>query len=143
MHIDTGSPVSLLPESSWISMGKPRLSPSPCKLRSYTGNQLNILGEFRGRVTFNGSTQVMPVVVTRGSSVPLLGRDWLEVRRIDWRAIVNSIHGPDLPVRLHPYRDLFSPELGRVKSVRVKLHLKPTATPKFFRPRPVPYALHA
>ena len=84
MHIDTGSSVLLLPESTWILLGKPRLFPSPCMLRSYTGDKLNILGEFRGRVSINGSTQVMPVTVTRGSNVPLLDRDWLEIRRIDW-----------------------------------------------------------
>lgn len=143
MHIDTGSPTSLIPETKWCLMGKPNLFPATCKLRSFTGNHLDILGEFRGKVEINGSTQVMTVTVTRGDNVALLGRDWLETRRIDWQSVVNSIDGPTLPSRLQPWSDLFHPNLGKIRSLKVKLLMKSNATPKFFRPRPVPYALHS
>ncbi len=42
---------------------------------------------------------------------------------------------------MEKYKDLFREELGTLKGVQVKLTLKPGATPKFFRPRAVPYAL--
>ena len=142
MCIDTGCPISIIPESIWLAAGKPELSPSPNKLKSYTGNKLNILGEFRGKVTINGSTQVMAVTVCRGNGASLLGRDWLETRRIDWRSVVLAVDGPNLPPQLRPFKNLFNPELGRINSVRVKINVKEGAIPKFFRPRPVPYALH-
>ena len=142
MCIDTGCPISIIPESIWLAAGKPELSPSPNKLKSYTGNKLNILGEFRGKVTINGSTQVMAVTVCRGNGASLLGRDWLETRRIEWRSVVLAVDGPNLPPQLRPFKNLFNPELGRINSVRVKINVKEGAIPKFFRPRPVPYALH-
>eukprot|EP00731_Ephydatia_muelleri_P001700 Em0001g1700a len=37
--------------------------------------------------------------------------------------------------------DLFKEELGRVKGVEVKVHVDELARPRFFRPRPVPFAL--
>ena len=39
------------------------------------------------------------------------------------------------------YREIFKPELGSVKGVKAKLHLKENAKPVFQRARPVPYAL--
>ena len=39
------------------------------------------------------------------------------------------------------YKDIFSPELGKLKDIKVKLHLKDNSTFKFVKARPVPYAL--
>ena len=39
------------------------------------------------------------------------------------------------------YDEIFKPELGRVKGVTAKLHLKDNVKPVFQKPCPVPYAL--
>ena len=39
------------------------------------------------------------------------------------------------------HADLFIDELGLAKHVEAKIHIDPDATPRFHRPRPVPYAL--
>ena len=39
------------------------------------------------------------------------------------------------------FPDVFSDGLGTVKHFRAKLSVAPDATPRFYRPRPVPYAL--
>ena len=39
------------------------------------------------------------------------------------------------------YADLFKEELSRVKGVEVKINVDKSARPRFFRPRPVPFAL--
>ena len=36
---------------------------------------------------------------------------------------------------------VFSDDLGTLQSAAVTLHVKPTATPKFFKPRLVPYTI--
>ena len=42
---------------------------------------------------------------------------------------------------LNRHADLFKEELGRVKGVEVKIHVEQPAILRFFRPRPVPFAL--
>ena len=39
------------------------------------------------------------------------------------------------------YSDVFRDELGTIQSMKVKLHLQPKATPRFFKPHSVPFAL--
>ena len=41
------------------------------------------------------------------------------------------------------YLELFKEELGLLKGTSAELSLKPNATPRFYKPRPVPYAYKA
>lgn len=47
----------------------------------------------------------------------------------------------DLQAILTEYTNLFEPALGSLKGRPVKLQLRPDATPRFLKTRPVPYAL--
>ena len=69
---------------------------------------------------------------------------------LDWVNLFPSVHGKfsvsqDTDIRVERlnklYAEVFKPELGTVKGVTAKLHLKGNATPVFQRPRLVPYAL--
>ena len=42
---------------------------------------------------------------------------------------------------LEKHKEVFDDKLGRVNTAEVHLHLKPDATPHFYRPRPVPYSM--
>ena len=42
---------------------------------------------------------------------------------------------------LKHYDEVFQDELGNMKTIKAKLRLKENATPKFYRPRRVPFAL--
>ena len=100
-----------------------------------------MLGTFCAPVKMNGVTEEMPIAVTKGDKAALLGRNWLERRRLDWSKIF-SISETDMVSRLKPYQDVFGQDLGIIKTAKARLELKPGATPKFSRPRSVPYALH-
>ena len=72
--------------------------------------------------------------------------------RLDWVNLFPSSHGQfsvsqDRDIRVERlkklYAEVFKPELGTVKGVTAKLHLKENATPVFQRACPVPYALHS
>ena len=68
--------------------------------------------------------------------------------RLDWVNLFPSFHGQfsesqDTDIRVELYAEVFKTELGTVKGVTAKLHLKENATPVFQRPRPVPYALRS
>ena len=72
--------------------------------------------------------------------------------RLDWKnlfspPIVQFKVDQDNDIRIERlkerYAEIFKPELGTVKGVTAKLHLKENATPVFQRARPVPYALRS
>ena len=44
---------------------------------------------------------------------------------------------------LDNYSDVFKEELGTMKKIKAKLHVKEGATPKFFESRAVPYSLQS
>jgi len=148
MELDTGASHSLLSEEHWRRVGAPRLSSSDVILRSYGGQQLKVLGSFTAQASVNGSADSASVLVVRAPNFPsLFGRDWLSKFRLDWTAVgrslfptaaVNSISLADVTEK---FPDLFSNELGHVKGVRAHIELRPGAVPKFWKPRPLAFAL--
>ena len=146
MEIDTGCPVTLLPDSLWKKLGSSKLQSSTLRLRTYTGGKLIILGEFTTPVTINGSTKPMLVMVVEGEGSALLGRNWLLQTQLDWQKVHRLSEAEGCPAemysQLRPYKDVFSGDLGLIKTAPVHLDLKPGAVPNFHRPRPVPFALH-
>ena len=80
----------------------------------------------------------------KGSGSCLLGWKWVKYIRIDWKSIaslaMNEGHHR-LGRVLQTYESVFKEDLGMLKSATATLHVKPNATPKFFKPRPVPYAI--
>ena len=71
--------------------------------------------------------------------------------RLDWKNLFSPSNGQFVVVgdnderieRLKErYAEIFKPELGTVKGVTAKLHLKDNVKPGFQKARPVPYALH-
>ena len=90
----------------------------------------------------------LPLLVVAGSGPCLMGRDWLRVVRLDWRSIgkVSTVPTPvgvenQIAALQDEYQEVFSDTLGTITPFRAKLSVKPTAQPKFFKPRSVPFAL--
>ena len=72
----------------------------------------------------------------------MLGRDWLRKVKLDWseiRAITK--HKESLKSLLAEFEDVMSDQLGTIKGFKAKLHVAKDAKPKFWKPRPVTYAM--
>ena len=83
-----------------------------------------------------------------GQGPSLLGQDWLDRVRLDWR----EIHSVDTTINatfsmleavLPKHSSLFRNELGIIREMEVKLHVSPGAKPRFYRSRSIPYALRS
>ncbi len=74
-----------------------------------------------------------------GNGPSLFGRNWLEEIRLDWGNI-RKVTTP-LEQLLQEYEEVFRKELGTVKDVEAKLEILPEASPRFHKPRSVPYAI--
>ena len=121
-----------------------KLQPSSVLLKSYTGNQVQVQGEAQVDVSYGEQGGKFTLYVVKGSGSCLLGWNWLKRIRLDWKSIASMVmkegHN-QLDLLFKKYKRVFKEDLGMLKSATAKLHVKPNATPKFFKLRPVPYAI--
>ena len=144
MELDTGAGVTLIDEHTYRQI-KPRPPLSACgtRLRSYSGDDIPVIGEFCTDVSHNGSVhRQLPVIVVAGSGPSLLGRNWLATMKLNWSE-VHAVRTPPLERLKGKYPSVFRPELGELKDVELKLDIDRTVPPKFCKARSLPYAVKA
>ena len=82
----------------------------------------------------------LPLLIVRAEKYapPLLGRAWMTKIRLDWKNLFLPSNGQFVVERdidesierlKERYADIFKPELGTVKGVTAKLHLKDNVKP--------------
>lgn len=149
MEVDSGAAVSLATEAAVAPLlSSVQLQPSNMVLKTYTGEQIPVKGVLTVNVEYG--QQKCPhlnLLVVQGSGPCLLGRDWLGTLRLDWRHIRQVTLQPAttrekrVEVLLQHYPEVFAETLGTITPFKAKLSMNQTAPPKFFKPRPVPFAL--
>ena len=122
--------------------GTPSLLTTNVLLRTYSGERLNIRGEIKVDVQFWDKKAKLNLLVVVGKGPSMMGRDWISVLQPNFSVLRSSADG-SLQSLLDKHAVLFKEELGRIRGVKVKIHVDPKARPLFFKPRPVPYALRA
>ncbi|KAG7526603.1 putative protein K02A2.6-like [Solea senegalensis] len=156
-EIDTGCCLTVMNEApfkaTWRHTKLPSLQPIKIKLETYTGGPVKVIGATRVSVRYKQQKRNLPLVVVEGEGPSLLGRGWLEEINLDWREIKNSrknrkLHHvktteSTLQQVLSKHEDVFKEELGTLKGMKAAIHVKSDATPRFFRPRSVPFAIRA
>ena len=146
MEVDTGAATSIISAEIYhhTLSGAPALQPTTKNLRTYTGEQLNILGVLHITVKYQSQTADLELTVVGGSGPSLFGRDWLQKITLDWHNI-NSVKGGDsttLTKMLQKHESVYKDELGLVIGASANIHVKPNATPNFCKAQPIPpYAL--
>ena len=149
MEVDTGSALTLVSEATfsklWPPGTYPHLESTPIRLRTYSGEELGVVGRAVVRVRCGGMEEVELGLVVVGAKVPsLLGWDWLDRLRLDWREIgMFNATSNRLEALLAKHSNLFRDEVGTMKRTTAKLHVSPSAKPRFYRPCSIPYALRS
>ena len=145
MELDTGAATSIISADTYRQTlsGAPALQPTAKTLRTYTGEQLKVLGVLHVTVTYQSQVADLELTVVDGSGPSLFGRDWLQVITLDWHNINRVTVGDQttLTAILQKHESVFKDELGLVRGASAKIQLKPNAVPKFCKARPIPYAL--
>ena len=145
MQVDTGAVVSLISESTymrvWPQVRRPALEKSGILLRTYTGEGINVVGKICVDVQHEGQNhRSLDLLVVQGRGPSLIGRDWLSKLKINLSLFyVGSSEGVEQLLERHA--TLFEGKLGLLEGMRVKIHVDKTVKPRFYKPRPVPYAL--
>ena len=144
MEVDTGAALSVISESTRREVfPNDTLLPSNLILKTYTDERMEVTGTLNMRVTYGSQKKKLVLVVVAGDGPSLLGRNWLKYLRLDWSNIfaVRTARMSLVDNLLEKHKPLFSDELGSVEPFTASLQIQPDATPRFFKPRPVPYAI--
>ena len=145
MELDTGASVSIASQSTFdsIRVGESmlELDKSTVRLQTYTGEQIKVQGSVMVQVRHNGQTVSLPLIITEGDGPTLLGRNWLEALRLDWRTIFRVGQRQTLPEVLEQHANVFKQELGELKGTQAKIHVDDNVRPRFEKARTVPFAI--
>lgn len=144
MLVDTGAAASIISEStyarSWPEGKRPMLEKADVLLRTYTGERIKVLGKSSVEVNFGDQCAQLELLVVEGNGPSLVGRDWLRVLKPNL-SVFYAGRGSELEELMKRHSQLFKDELGRVKGIEVRIHVDGAAKPRFFKARPVPFAL--
>ena len=125
MEIDTSAAVSLVNEETVKSshLKDIPLLPSDVTLRTYTREALSVLGKLMVKVDKDEVTVTLPLVIVKGEDTTLLGRDWLQKLKLDWKNNFKLNSTISLQQVLDCHKPVFSNELGTFKKSKVKFYL--------------------
>ena len=147
MELDTGASKTILNESTFNRLrGKldAPLQETRAVLNTYTGETVKVLGKAVDiPVKYGSQNLLLSALVVQNHGPNLFGRDWLEKVKLDWGQIfqVTGNTMVKLEQLLTKHKELFGEDLGTLKGTKAKIYVDENATPKFFKARPVPYAL--
>ena len=144
MQLDTGAAVSIISENTYSRvLQKYPLQTSSITLKSYTGDLIPIAGKADIPVTYGEQHFTLPVVVACGERAALLGRDWMQQIKLDWKSIFSVMSGAtsDMHQLMGKYAHLFRNDGSTIQRHTETLKLKPEQNPVYQKVRPVPYAL--
>lgn len=78
LESDTGAAVTVIPEEIWQKdLGSVPLQKSNVTSKSYSGHLIPVSRETAVHVKYGSQELDLPIIVTEGKGVPLMGRDWL------------------------------------------------------------------
>ncbi len=143
MELDTGAAVSVISEATYNTLLKDTTSiqPTDIVLRTYLHKELPVLGVIQVDVSYESQNHSLQLVVVKGEGASLLGRNWLQPIRLNWKAIHSLTETDPLQALLDKHSSLFREQLGTLKDVEAKLFVPSQTQPRFYKPRPVAYAL--
>lgn len=142
MELDTGAAVSIVSESTFRRLWSGKvLERSGIRLCTYSGESLRVIGTWEAEVRYNNQIDKLSVIVLEGAGPSLLGRDWLQRFRIDWKSVLVIQNGASLENVLKKHEMVFNEGLGTLQGYEAKFVMKENAVPRFCKARPVPYAI--
>ena len=142
MQLDTGVTVSVTAKvlydqqfNQWPLRG------TKIKSKAYNGVRIPVYGEVHLLVVYEKQELVLPLIVVDGDGPPLLGRNWFEQLKLNWRNIfhVGKVDTPSNVLNRH--KTVFDKGLGTIKGFAAEIKLQHGAKPIFCKARPVPCAL--
>lgn len=88
MEVDTGAAVSIITKETLDRyLKKYKLLYSDARLKTYSGEEIHPVGKLKVTVELNNQKETLDLLVVIHERPTLMGRNWLQHLRIDWREI--------------------------------------------------------
>nr|XP_037273014.1 uncharacterized protein K02A2.6-like [Rhipicephalus microplus] len=142
MEIDTGASVSVVSEETFRRIFPScRLEPSSVMLKGYTSELSAVQGSLPATVRL-GNHECRDVLhVVPGRCPSLMGRGWIKGLGIELRSVMDVKAITSVEGLVAEYASVFDDALGTFKGVSAKITIEDNAKPRFFKARPVPFAM--
>lgn len=150
-EIDTGAAYSVISEKFYQeNFNFCKLLVNDLKLSSYTNDPIIPIGKIKVNVNYAQENKRLDLYVIKDGAHPLIGRDWMKILNIEvsinnnhiFTIAKNKNYRDEMIKKLiNEFPSVFNEKLGEYKGEPVKLIVKHDAKPKYFKPRPLPYAL--
>lgn len=146
-EVDSGNKFTVFDEATYQKLQPvPKLLPTDVFLAAYDGSPLVVLGETVVHVNFrNRRFKISIIVVQRGK--PVIGRLWFNALGIEL-SLVKSIASVSQDIiestknsLLSEFSSTFQQTTGMAPIPQLNIKVQPATRPKFFKYRPVPFAL--
>ncbi|KAF0306590.1 hypothetical protein FJT64_021921 [Amphibalanus amphitrite] len=132
MELDTGATLSVCSDAGFRQLwpcGGSKLEPCSVKLKTYSGEQLPVMGQAAVNVQYGGQAQRLPLIVVDGGGPWLFGRNWLGHIRLDWPSICRVTAETRVQPILDEFADVFKEELGCYRGGEVGIDVDPDVQP--------------
>ena len=141
MELDKGASRSVISENKFQQLWPDRkLESSTVRLRTYSQEPLSVMCQVDVAVEYNREKCHPTLLVVKGNGLPLLGRDWMSVIRVNWPKI-HYTPSTGLQGLLEQYSDVFKDSLGTFVGRKAKIEVDPSAQPCYCKARTLPYAM--
>lgn len=145
MEVDSGAACSLISENTFNFLWSdraPKLIDDDRVLKQWSSAPLNVLGKVIVTVKYRNRECALPLLVIQGHGTSLLGRDWFDALGIEVTG-VHQVRQQSTAAILAKYAEVFAEDLGACQGPPVSIEVNPSIAPKFFKARPVPFALRS
>ena len=102
---------------------------------------LEVIGETTVNVWYKEQEAELDLIIVKGRGPALFGRNWLNHLVFNWKEILHMSMDNRVEHLVKKYSKVFSNRLGYMSQHLAKLYLRPNIILKFWRHRPVPFAL--
>lgn len=143
MELDSGSGSCVISDKLYKErFSKYKLQKCNIRMCLYNGHKISPSGYFTIEAIFNKTIKIIKIFVIKNGGPPLLGRDFMSAFNLVITTKLNSISfDSNINNLLEKFPDLWSDDLGSFNRFKVRLQVKESSIPKYFKPRPVPFAL--
>ena len=121
MEVDTGASVSLVSEATWKELQganwRASLNQTSVRLRTYTGEDIPVLGQACVAVQSGDRAAQLPILVVAGNGPSLLGHNWFTQLRLDWKEIHHMSGRTNVQDILDKHSLVFSFQLEKIVRV--------------------------